>query len=89
MTRAPQLVAMTGHDPHRIQGKARDAERQNAQRASGRRDAERGLPSEKELRSGEAPAPSRTPAEEEIGGSRPGVPSRVKEALERIEDREP
>lgn len=85
--RAALLLAMTGHNPHRIEGKARDAERQHAQRASMREDAERGLPTEKELRSGDAPAPSRTPAEEEIGGSRPGVPSRVKEALERLEDK--
>lgn len=79
---------MVGKNPHRPEGKSMDAERAHAQRASMREDAERGLPSEKDVQSREAPAPTRTMAEEEVGGSRPGVPSRVKDALERLGDRD-
>ncbi|GEM_PF-5540471 len=70
---------MPGHNPHRPEGKAPDME--HMRRA---RDAD--LPLEPPR--GEAPAPSQYPAEEQIGGSRPGVPSRVKEAIARREERE-
>lgn len=78
---------MPGKNPHRPEGKSMDAERTHTQRASMRVNAERGLPTEKELQSMGEAHPTHTPAEEEIGGSRPGVPSRVKEAIERLEDR--
>ena len=81
---------MVGKNPHRPEGKANaDNERMHASRT---KDApyETG-PSQKELadrdraRVGE---PSRVEAEEQIGGSRPGVESRVKDAIERREARE-
>lgn len=81
---------MVGKNPHRPEGKANaDNERMHASRT---RDSpyETG-PSQKELgemdraRVGE---PSRVEAEEQVGGSRPGVPSLVKDAIERREDRE-
>lgn len=82
---------MVGKNPHRPEGKANaDNERMQAAWMS------KGLPhdpgpSQKELaeqdraRMGQ---PTRVEAEEQVGGSRPGVPSRVKEAIERREDRE-
>lgn len=78
---------MTGKNPHRPEGKSADAERAHTQRGSMRQNAERGLPSEKDLHNAGDPHPTRAPGEEEVGGSRPGVPSRVKDAIERIEDR--
>ena len=67
---------MPGHNPHRPEGKTRDAE--HDRRLSDQ------LQRAFESPPGEA-HPTRFPAEEQIGGSRPGVPSRVKDA---IEDRE-
>lgn len=81
---------MVGRDPHRPQGKVKTDEEHFAATE------ERGLPhvspSRKEVheqnmvnrdRTG---APTRFPAEEQLGGSRPGVPSRVKDAIERREE---
>jgi hypothetical protein len=63
---------MPGKDPHRPEGKTGDAEHQR--RLSDRDQAR----SHSEKPTTEAPDPSRYPAEEQIGGSRPGVPSRMK-----------
>ena len=79
---------MTGHNPHRIEGKAKDAERQHGERRSNREDAERGLPSEKQVAERGPGEPSRFEAEEQMGGSRPGMESRVKDAIGRREARE-
>lgn len=81
---------MVGKNPHRPEGKAKA---DNEHMASSRtRDAPYAPgPSDKTLheqdvaRVGE---PGQYPAEEQVGGSRPGVESRVKEAIARREDRE-
>ena len=70
---------MPGHNPHRPEGKIGDMEHH-------RRAHEQDRPLERP--EGEAPAPTRYPAEEQVGGSRPGVPSRVKEAIAAREERE-
>lgn len=82
---------MVGKNPHRPEGKAHaDNERMQAAWMSKGAPYDSG-PSEKELaqqdhaRMGQ---PTRVEAEEQIGGSRPGVQSRVKEAIERREDNE-
>lgn len=82
---------MVGKNPHRPEGKANaDNERMQAAWTSKGLAHDSG-PSEKELaeqdraRMGQ---PSRVEAEEQLGGSRPGVPSRVREAIERREDNE-
>ena len=64
------LGAMPGKDPQRPEGKSSDAEHQ--------RRLTKGQGHPLELPKGNAPDPSRYPAEEQIGGSRPGVPSRMK-----------
>lgn len=81
MERPRQPLAMTGHNPHRPEGKAMDAERQSTQRKHLHTD-------DPQLPAGDAPEPSRYDAEEQIGGSRPGVPSKVKEAIENRDDPE-
>jgi hypothetical protein len=70
---------MPGHNPHRPEGKAPDME--HMRRAH---DGDRPL----QRPDGNAPLPSSYPAEEQIGGSRPGVPSRVKDAIANREERE-
>jgi hypothetical protein len=75
---------MPGKDPHRPEGKTADAEHMNAQRE--RQQLQRAF--ESPPRDANAPAPTRYPAEEEIGGSRPRVPSRVKDAIEQREARD-
>lgn len=82
---------MVGKDPHRPQGKTKDME--HMAHAYAEHDVPRQAPSDKsraemdmdmmEMHGG----PSRFLAEEQIGGSRPGVPSRVKEAIEEREGR--
>lgn len=82
---------MVGKNPHRPEGKA-DTDNEHMQASW----MKSGMPYENALsdkhvheadvaRIGE---PSRIPAEEQIGGSRPGVESRVKEAIDRREARE-
>lgn len=80
---------MVGKDPHRPQGKTKDMEHMAHVYAAG--DVPRRAPADKvraemdmesmELRGGS----SRAMGEEPVGGSRPGVESRVRRA---IEDRE-
>lgn len=77
---------MVGKNPHRPEGKARaDNEHMAATYASA--GAPREHPSDKaqydqELENIErGGGPTVIPAEEAIGGSRPGVPSRVKDAI--------
>ena len=77
-------LPMPGKDPHRPEGKTADAEH------TGHLYANKGQPYRGPLRpvdEGQA-NPTSTPAEEQIGGSRPGVESRVKAAIEAREDRE-
>lgn len=82
---------MVGKNPHRPEGKAKDNERQEASRNAG---ASHASPSAKEVHRQNMEAkergggPTRFPAEEDVGGSRPGVPSRVKDAIERVEARD-
>lgn len=77
---------MTGKDPHRPQGKTKDMESMATIAATD------GIPStgpsqkkqhEMDLRHKEAgwSGPTEVSAEEQVGGSRPGVPSRVKDAI--------
>lgn len=74
---------MPGKDPHRPEGKTADAEHTAHLYAS------KGKPYQTPPRPDEGEAnPTHVPAEEEIGGSRPGVESRVKRAIEAREDRE-
>jgi hypothetical protein len=83
---------MVGKDPHRPQGKTKDMEHMT--HASAEHDVPRQAPSDKEraeidMRQKELGGHgARTSDEDHIGGSRPGVPSRVKEAIEGREDRE-
>lgn len=86
---------MVGKNPHRPEGKANaDNERMQAAWMSSGKPFDTN-PSQKEVHDqdmamkvagGEEPA--QYPAEEQLGGSRPGVESRVKEAIARREDRE-
>lgn len=85
---------MVGKNPHRPEGKA-GADNEHMRTAHSPSDASHGAkPSDKELYDMELEqkeakgGASRIPAEESIGGSRPGVESRVKDAIERREDRE-
>jgi hypothetical protein len=68
---------MPGHNPHRPEGKIGDME--HARRASVQDE-------QAAADQTQAPPPPQYPAEEQIGGSRPGVPSRVKNAIARRED---
>ena len=64
---------MPGHNPHRPEGKAADAEHDRRLRGQVQRAFE-SPPGDVH--------PTRFPAEEQVGGSRPGVESRVKAAIE-------
>lgn len=78
---------MVGKDPHRPEGKTKDAERMSARDshvAPSASEIARIDRDEKARRGG----PSRFPAEEDIGGSRPRVESRVKEAIDRRQARD-
>jgi hypothetical protein len=83
-----------GKPPHRGEGKARmDNEHMSGiWHEKGMPYA--GGPSDKEVHETDMEnkermgQPTRHPAEEQVGGSRPGVESRVKEAIARREDRE-
>lgn len=84
---------MVGKDPHRPEGKAKDAEHMAHAYAS--RDVPRQAPSEKDVaeqdrwnREVRGGPPSRFSAYDQVGGSRPGVESRVKEAIDEREARE-
>lgn len=71
---------MVGKDPHRPQGKAKDAEHMSA--ITYAKDAPYQSPSQKDIaEENEAlrgrGSPTRIPAEEPRGGSRPGVPRRM------------
>ena len=78
---------MPGKDPHRPEGKAKDAEHMS--HISSSKEAPFQSPSAKEIadidhREMEARGgQSSFSAEEQIGGSRPGVESRVKGAIEK------
>jgi hypothetical protein len=81
---------MVGKNPHRPEGKAKaDNEHMLSSRTS-----EAPLssgPSDKAMHERDMAHvgdPGQYPAEEQFGGSRPGVESRVKEAIARREDRE-
>lgn len=82
---------MVGKDPHRIQGKTKDQEHMT--HVSAAHDLPRQHPSDKERMEtdrrlkDQRGGPSRVPADEQVGGSRPGVESRVKEALDRQQDK--
>lgn len=84
---------MVGKNPHRPEGKARSDNEgmQAAWMNAGEPHAN--LPSDKHLHEKnmelmDQGAPQQVSAEEQIGGSRPGVESRVKEAIARREERE-
>lgn len=82
---------MVGKDPHRPEGKTRDAEHMGAVATS--KGAPHRSPSEKAIADGDARAKERHEGEpsarsEAVGGSRPGVESRVKEAIAKREARE-
>ena len=82
---------MVGKNPHRPEGKA-NADNEHMQAAWMSGDAPfSGGPSDKTLHERDVAHvgdPGQYPAEEQLGGSRPGVESRVKEAIARREDRE-
>lgn len=84
-----------GKNPHRPEGKAR-TDNPHMQ-AAWQKDGEpfMGNPSEKEMHQKDMEnvdryggGPTTLPAEEQVGGSRPGVESRVKDAIARREERE-
>lgn len=80
---------MPGKNPHHPEGKA-DADNERMQAAwmsaSHPHDKARAeMDREQMERSG---GPTRFPAEEQVGGSRPGVPSRVKDAIAQRQDEE-
>lgn len=83
---------MVGKDPHRPEGKTKDAEHMGAVAHS--KDAPYMSPTSGEIAQMDHEGmerrggPARIPAEEQIGGSRPGVESRVKDAIERREERD-
>lgn len=84
---------MVGKNPHRPEGKAHaDNERMQAAWMSG--GFPHSHPSEKEVyqrdlqMQAESGGPTQYPAEEQLGGSRPGVESRVKDAIARRGERE-
>ena len=81
---------MVGKNPHRPEGKAKaDNEHMLSSRTSesplAPTPSDKGLHERDVSRVGD---PGTYPAEEQVGGSRPGVESRVKEAIARREDRE-
>lgn len=85
---------MPGKNPHRPEGKTK-ADNEHMQASWMESGApHRGGPSDKRLHEKDLEqkdrfgAPTSHPAEEQIGGSRPGVESRVRDAIERREDRE-
>ncbi|MFA5861420.1 MAG: hypothetical protein WDA16_06960 [Candidatus Thermoplasmatota archaeon] len=71
---------MSGKDPHRPEGKTLDAEHQIRRHM-------REIIRSPSTNAGRAPEPRRFPAEEQLGGSRPGVESRVRRAIEEREER--
>lgn len=83
---------MVGKNPHRPEGKAADTEHMADRYAS--RGAPRQAPSKKEIEDRNLEekdrhgGPAVIPEEHQVGGSRPGVPSRVKAALEERAERE-
>lgn len=85
-------VRMVGKDPHRPEGKAKDAEHMGA--IAHARDAPYQAPSEKEVAEQDLESkksrggPSRSSAFDPKGGARPGVGSRVQGAIEKRESRE-
>lgn len=82
---------MVGKNPHRPEGKTdADNEHMQASRMKAGMPYESGL-SDKHVHEADVSRisePGRVPAEEQIGGSRPGVESRVRDAIERREARE-
>ena len=82
---------MVGKNPHRPEGKAdADNEHMQARWVSSGLPHDTGL-SDKDVHERDVArmgGPSQYPAEEQVGGSRPGVESRVKDAIARREDRE-
>lgn len=84
---------MVGKNPHRPEGKAR-ADNEHVAAGWHERGAPRQAPAPKDVHEQdmetmqEGGGPTRVPAEEAIGGSRPGVPSRVKDAIERRDERD-
>lgn len=84
---------MVGKNPHRPEGKAK-ADNEHMQAAAMSSGPPYQAPSkmdvhEENMRAKEqGGGPSRIAAEEQIGGSRPGVPSRVKDAIENRHDEE-
>lgn len=84
---------MVGKNPHRPEGKA-NADNEHMQAAATSDGTPYDAPSKAEVHRGnmrakeQGGAPSRFSAEEQVGGSRPGVHSRVKEAIEEREDEE-
>lgn len=83
-----------GKPPHRGEGKARTDNEHMGPVAQDKGLPHAGIPSlkarhEQDMETMERTSePTRFPAEEQVGGSRPGVDSRVKEAIARREDRE-
>lgn len=82
---------MVGKNPHRPEGKA-DTDNEHMQASWMNSGMPHNSPKNEMRRHEEDVArigqPSQFPAEEQFGGSRPGVESRVKEAIARREDRE-
>lgn len=82
---------MVGKNPHRPEGKARADNEHMADRYASR-DAPRQAPSKKEVEDENLEQKDRhggprvIPEEYQVGGSRPGVPSRVKSAIEEREE---
>lgn len=74
---------MVGKDPHRIEGKKGADEWHRRMRD--RIDTPDNFEAARDA--GDAPDPSQYAAEEQIAGSRPGVESRVKDAISRREER--
>lgn len=82
---------MVGKDPHRPEGKTRDAEHMHSSFTKERPyvgpSAKELLERDRLMMEGRG-SPTRLPAEEQFGGSRPGVESRVKDAIAIREARE-
>lgn len=82
---------MVGKDPHRPEGKTSDAERMST--VTSAKEMSRVAPSAAQVaRTNEEQMQKHGSQlhehrDEQIGGSRPGVESRVKEALDRVEGR--
>ncbi|HVL48562.1 MAG TPA: hypothetical protein VM889_08405 [Candidatus Thermoplasmatota archaeon] len=83
---------MVGKPPHRPAGKARFDEEHRRMNKMSADDLD--LPAKKDLADDRREimarrgAPTSFPAEEQVGGSRPGVESRVKNAVEKRERRD-